>query len=461
MIVSDALRPDVLGCYGGEVKTPNIDWLAGKGVLFENVYSTAPFTMPSSVSMFAGSYSRSYGFTQCDELNKNHPKKYSFYVNDSERLFAEVLRENGYDVYMDVENIIAKRSNNLQGFENFRNIEEMREEEIALVEKIIGIKNIGWNKKPRWSCKYDRLYDFLYYLLTVPNSQNFFLMKWFMDPHFPYNPPEKFREKIQVNTSKLSMSPSFYRTMSSRDIKGFSDYEKYFYLKELYKAEVESVDERVGYIIKALKHREVLDKTFIVFTSDHGELFGEHGRNFHVGIYYEPAVRVPLIIMGPGIPKGKRKKTIISHLGLIPTLKDLLSVTYADNMQGKSYYSLFHGGLIQDRISYFDMATNSITKKPARIDALLMDGYKLVVNNKNDRYVLELFNLSLDPGETEDVSKKKPKILKKMYKKIQDLRRKNKIRFKQNLVKIDKNVDLDKELKKTMEHLRTLGYLKK
>ena len=56
LIVSDALRADVLSCYGGEARTPNIDWLANNGVLFEKAYSTAPMTMPSCVSLFTGEY---------------------------------------------------------------------------------------------------------------------------------------------------------------------------------------------------------------------------------------------------------------------------------------------------------------------------------------------------------------------------------------------------------------------
>ena len=132
MIVSDALRADMPGCYGGNAKTPHIDWLAEKGVLFENAYSTAPCTMPASVSMLTGNFSRAYGIIQKDE-HKNRTHQYSFYVNDSEKLFAEALKEIGFDVKMDVENNIAARSNNLQGFEKLREIKQMRKKEIDFV----------------------------------------------------------------------------------------------------------------------------------------------------------------------------------------------------------------------------------------------------------------------------------------------------------------------------------------
>lgn len=462
IIVSDALRQDVLGCYGGDAKTPHIDWLAQQGVLFENAYTTAPCTMPTSVSMFTGNYSRAYGIIQKDE-HKNRTHKYSFYVNDSEKLFAEALKEIGFDVKMDVESNIAARSNNLQGFSEFRKIRQMSKEDIALVEDTFGVKNIARNKNPLLSNKYHQLYDFLYYLLTVPENRNFFLLKWFSDPHGPYDPIEKFKKKILLVLEKLPKKESFYSKSKVREFnklvrgKNFSDYE-HFYIKALYKAEVESVDERVGCIIQALKHRKLLEKTFIVLTADHGEMFGEHGRLGHGHDYYEELIHIPLIIMGPGIPQGKREKTAVSHLDLIPTLKDLLGVKYADNIQGKSYSALFYGGSIRDRVLYFDRISNTVTKK-VDSDALLMNGYKLIVNKKNNQYVFELFNLSDDPGEIKDISDENLEIVQKMFKKILDIRKSNKARLKRNLAKIDKDVNLDKEWKKTIEELKTLGYL--
>ena len=104
---------------------------------------------------------------------------------------------------MDIENPLASTSNNLQGFKKFRNMEKMDQKEIEYVEKVIEIKNIGFNKNPIFSSKYDRIYDLLNYLLTIPKSQRFFIIKWFFDPHAPYNPPKKFRNKIKIDESKL------------------------------------------------------------------------------------------------------------------------------------------------------------------------------------------------------------------------------------------------------------------
>ena len=79
MIVSDSLRVDVLRCYGGHVKTPNIDWLAKQGMLFERAYSISPWTTPSSVAMFTGEYPGIYRSGMM-KIKKNPPRpRYTMY----------------------------------------------------------------------------------------------------------------------------------------------------------------------------------------------------------------------------------------------------------------------------------------------------------------------------------------------------------------------------------------------
>lgn len=473
-IVADALRLDVLGCYGGDARTPHIDWLAENGVLFENAYSTAPCTMPSSVSMLTGNYSRTYGIVKKDVYKKRKPKgegkskgtpkrQYSYYVNDKEKLLAEALEEKGFDVLADVENAIASRSNNLQGFTKLRKKKKMNKKEIALVENNVEIRDIDCEAYSRLSPGYKCLYGVLYYLLTVPDQQNFFLLKWFLDPHAPYDPLEKFRKKIPLEPGKLSRAESFYSENLLKPFKKlikenkFSSYD-YFYLKALYKAEVESIDQRVGYIIKALRLRGLLKKTFIVFTSDHGEYFGEHGQLGHGNSFFQTMVHIPLIVAGPGIPKGKREKTVVSHLDLMPTLKDFLGVQYDDNMKGESYRPLFDSEPIWQRSPYFDRRSH-FTSLNSESDAMLLDGYKLIVNKKNNRYVFELFSINDDPEERENISEENPRTRKRIFKKMLEIRKENKRRLKRNLAKIGKHVNLELEKKKTLEQLKSLGYV--
>jgi arylsulfatase A-like enzyme len=456
VIVSDALRWDVLGCYGGNAATPNIDRLAKNGVLFENAYSTAPCTMPSAVSITTGNYSRTYGLT-INRKTDDPKRKYIYYVNKKEKLLPKELKQYGYDVKMDVENQLASSTNNFQEFDEFRRIKQMSKEEIRFVEEAIPSGR-------KASSRYYRIYDLLHYLLTVPEDRHFFLVKWFLDPHAPYDPPEKFRKKISFNTAELPRDKNYYSNNNVKDfnllirLNDFSEKEC-AYIKALYKAEVESVDERVGCIIKALEQRKLLKKTIIVFTADHGEAFMEHGHLGHGHRFYETLVHIPLIFMGPGIPPGKREKAIVSQLDLMPTLKDLAGIQYSHQMQGKSYSTLFSGPSTGDRVPYFDRISNNITDKKTNSDALLMDGYKLIVIQKKNSHIFKLFNLTEDSGEMNDIAEENPDIVKKMLKKIMDLRKENKNRLEKNIANIEKGVELDEKWQKTMAELEALGYI--
>jgi arylsulfatase A-like enzyme len=463
LIVSDALRYDVLGCYGGDADTPNIDWIAKNGLLFENAYSTAPCTMPSAVSIATGNYSRTYSLV-INEKTGNPNRKYICYVHKKEKLLSKELKLKGYDVKMNIENSLAASANNFQGFEEFRQIKELSEAEIRFVENRIRIRKTGRPKKNIPSFSYYHMYDLLHYLLTVPQSRHFFVVKWFFDPHAPYDPPRKFKKRIPIAPDTLPQEEGFYSKSFIKDFNRLVRVDKFSkkecaYIKALYKAEVESLDERVGYILEAMKQRNLLKKTIIVFTSDHGEAFLEHSHLGHGQRCYETLVHIPLIFMGPGIQAGKREKTVVSHLDLMPTLKELVGVKYADQTQGESYSALFYGRPISRRAPFFDRVSNSIKSKYTERDALLMDGYKLIVYKKGGKYVFKLFNLTDDSGEMKDISEENREIVRKMFKRITDLRKENKKRLEKNIAKIDKSVELDNEWEKTMEELKALGYI--
>jgi len=442
MIVSDALRSDVLGCYGGGLKTPNIDWLAKNGVLFEGAHSTAPFTVPSAVSLLTGNYPTSYIRKTIPVVKWDLPL-----VVENETLLAEIIKGIGYDVKMDVENRVAIGQQNMQGFETTKLFNELTEKEKIYVENIINIKS-----KEDY-CK--KMYGFLSFLLTTTKDEKFFSLKWILDPHSPYNPPKKFRDEIKVNLSKLSRKENYYSNLLfTGEVKSLSQYEQR-YLKMLYEKEVESVDERVGFILKALQHKDLLDSTFIIFTSDHGELFGEHGEWNHGNNFYEELLHIPLIITGPGISQGKRIKKVVSLLDVMETVKDLLRIQLPYNSQGHSLKHLLSGNPIKhflfsvknNNFAYFDSAHESKYN-----DALLENNYKLLFLKDNTN---ELYNLDDDPKESNDISKEHPQLVSRMTKKILEIRKENKMR-RESRMGTEEELRFDKDIE---EKLKSLGYI--
>jgi len=361
LIVSDALRQDILGCYGGEALTPNLDRIAAGGVLFENAYTTSPWTGPSAVSIFTGSYATSY---PCSALSWTR----QILVPDAELLLAEALSERGYETALQNENVQASLHNCFQGFTAL----DQKEMAAELTDSMMGeIKEIT-GEPTTANLIYRRSYQFLARLLNLPERTNFFFAHWMLDPHEPYRPIEKFGSRIVVDKSRLKLPPARYTAKSK--IKGELNDEEKRYLEARYRAEVESVDERVGFVYKVLEHRKLLESTYFVITADHGELFGEHQLYSHGAYFYEDILRVPLIICGPGLPAGKHVTTPVSLVDLMATLVDLLGVEYNHAMQGSSFKDLAKGRRVGPKPLFFDDV-----KEHKSIDALIDDDFKLIV----------------------------------------------------------------------------------
>lgn len=438
LIVSDALRKDMLGCYAGKAKTPNMDWLANNGVLFENAYSTAPSTIFSATSLFTGNYPTSYSSKPLAELQWDFPL-----IFDVEILPAELLRQTGCDVKMDIENPLIGWIS--QGFEKIETYDELTSDEKVYIQRLTLIK-------AEEAC-YKQMYGFLNYLLTETQDR-FFVLKWILDPHSPYNPPRTFKQEIPVDWSHLPKKRRFYSGL--RRITGnYNDIEKR-YLTELYTKEVESVDQRLGYVLKALEYRSLLHDTYVVFTADHGELFGEHGEWSHGQNYYEEAVTIPLIIAGPGIAKGRRVSNVVSNLDIMKTLLDLLDVEFQYKSQGKSFKELLSGNPLKhllfsinnNNFAYFVGAND----RGPHQDAIRENHYKLICCKDN---TYELYNLVDDPDETTNLAKNNPEVVKKCLAGLNEIRTKNTM-LRESRTYVGEGTPINTEL---VDQLKALGYV--
>jgi len=450
MIVSDAMRQDVLGCYGGETKTPNIDWLAAHGVLFKNSYSTSPWTVPSSVGIFTGNNPTTYPFKPFGEFSVR------INVPDSDLLLSEVLHSLGYQTKMMIENPNAKLHNNLQGFEHISFDKSRHFDTSFTLEQKKAISSVI-GEKIQAGLTYKPVYVWINQILSLKGNDRFFYLHWFLDPHSPYVPPPDFA--VKVDSQKLSKPLQVYREVLTAG-GHYSAYEK-AYNKKLYLAEVASVDKRIGMIIDGLRQKDLLSKTYIILTADHGEQFGEHGQTGHGGFgkganFYETLLRVPLIISGPGIAEGRKVDAPVSLLGLMPTIKDMLGVSYPDTMQGKSFAPLVYGKNAPPPTHiYF---SNVVKDKPVQRDALLEDGYKLIGRSDGN---YELYDLRHDPKESDNLSAERPRIVAKMSSEIDSVRVENHRRLVANEQKPVTRAPMGSaEKKAVIKHLKELGYAK-
>lgn len=222
LVVADALRYDALGHNGGAASTPHIDRLARDGVTFTRAYSTAPCTMPSSVSMFTGNYSMAYSVIPARTGKGTTNWNYFFHIPSIEPLLRKSLNQLNYQICMSIENPNASGSNNLQEFIVLPKISALSGTDITHVEKITGIENLNWDQNGRISSRYDDSYGMLNFLLQPKSADNFFVVKWFADPHSPYNPPEKFKSGFSLSAENLPQEETVYTSLTGSDLHGLS-----------------------------------------------------------------------------------------------------------------------------------------------------------------------------------------------------------------------------------------------
>ena len=453
-IVSDALRRDVLGCSGGSARTPHIDWLARNGVRFESAYANAPTTLPSSLSLLTGRYASAYFVGGPSQGG-------IFWVNAQDQLLAEALRERGYDAVMNLENPLVRNANSLQGFRDARSFPlPARPRYRRRSRQSAGPRGGPAPGRPRST--FDKL---LHYLATAPKNRPFMALNWFYDPHAPYDPPRRFLERIPAAGARSRVDPNMFFGKSLSRIRDefrernvpLNGAEREF-LVGLYKAEVEWVDERIGRILDILRRRDMMRRTILIFTADHGELLGEHGRWGHGYRYLQTLVHVPLILSAPGL-RSRSIAAPVAHVDLVPTLAAMLGVApLRPAAQGTSLLPALGDGRQSIRPVYFSDARNEPEGEKG-IDAVLLDGYKLIAAKDPARSAFQLFHLPSDPEELLDQSAADPASRKKLFAVILERRLEIERLRKANLGKLDPALDLAQEREALLRDLRRLGYL--
>ena len=435
-ICTDQQRFDSLGCYGNTyVDTPNIDKLASKGILFENAYCQNPVCTPSRSSFLTGRYPRT---TCCRQNGQNIP--------DREVLISKRLKDEGYAVGLSGKlHISAAEASKINGTEkriddgydvfywshgrphkSFANQYHIWLRENGLEYSTTKIPETEYvemgmpeeHHQTKWCI--DKAIDFIDHCES--KEKPWFFSVNIFDPHVPFNPPPEFFEKYRKNIDavplpnyvegELDKKPQCQQaehresthTGSSRPYPfvKMNDTDKRF-ITAAYWAMVENIDKQVGRIYDFLGTKGCLENTIIIFMSDHGELLGDHGMYCKGPFFYEPCVKVPLIVSWPDkIEPGKRSKALIELLDLTPTLLEILDLDIPPAIQGLSLWPLISGRSAVDehkKSIYCEYYNSIFWKKPGVYATMIRDErYKVVSYHSEDSG--ELYDLTTDPRET-------------------------------------------------------------
>ncbi len=254
-------------------------------------------------------------------------------------------------------------------------------------------------------------------------SQPFMAVVSYPDPHHPFTPPGKYFDMYSpadyvmpatYHDKHVNGAPHYQRAISEglsglrRGVNMFAPTE--VELREMAAKEygmISMIDDSIGAIVNQLAISGLSDNTIIVFTSDHGDMFGDHGVMLKGAMHYEGCTRVPLLMSGPGIMPGDCE-SLISSLDIGPTLLQQAGVQPFHGMQGIDATALLDNpaASIRDEIFIEEDQLNDILHVgvPLRMRTLITPEARFTLYQDYDGS--ELFDLKNDPQEMENLSGK-------------------------------------------------------
>lgn len=288
LLVLDSVRADHVSCYGYKrLTTPTIDKIAQEGILFSQVITAAPWTLPSHASLFTGLFPTEHGVSQENT-----------YLSETIPTLAQLLNQAGYRTVGFSNNPWVDKSTGLdRGFKEFFGWRNFRPTtKTNFLEKISRKLQLY-----KGSMAENTIKQMLSWIKTYsdPKSAPFFLFANFMETHIPYSVPRQFLRKFsatEFNWRTINQDEAKYITGTTR--MSTEDLEK---LALMYDSALAYLDSEIGRFLTSLDKLGILENTLLIITSDHGENLGEHGLISHVLCLYDTLLRVPLVMRHPSL----------------------------------------------------------------------------------------------------------------------------------------------------------------
>lgn len=377
----DSLQFTYLGCYGNTwIKTPNMDRLAKEGVLFENNYSEGVPTLPCRRAMQTGRYTLpvagwvplSPKDTTIADLCWGRPIETALMFDCANyrlpkfgytRGFDKVWFTHGQegDDYFYADDELTRYN-----VDDFINAESAKGYEVQIgtggvkgnrdeVEIFLKLKQ-RW-KSPEDHTMYRTINSAISYLKDVDRTKQFFLWIDCFDPHEPWFPPSV------INQTPCPYDPDYKGCHEPYPMAGLVDgvytEAQLNHFRMLYAETVTLCDEALGKLLDTVRDLGLEENTLFLLLSDHGKPMGngEHGHGIVTKCRpwpYEELVHTPLIIRGPGLPKGKRISAFTQSVDICPTICEWLGIPIHPLIQGKSLLPLIRGEV--DKLHDFAIA---------------------------------------------------------------------------------------------------------
>lgn len=232
----------------------------------------------------------------------------------------------------------------------------------------------------------------------------------FPGPHDPMDPPRELQARYDGVTFDMPVDPPV-----SYGNNPCVDHQQ---VRRNYAAQITGIDEWVGRLIDHLQQRGELDNTYIFFSSDHGEMLGDH-RKFTKHVPYEGSVHVPLIVAGPGVQAGKVSHALVELIDLAATMLDLAGQRVSEQYDARSFRGVLEGAIPDKAHRDIQVSQLSMGKRNWR---MAFDGrYKLVVDGYPQQasgQAVQLFDIAHDWREMEDVAAQQSAVVQHLHRRL-------------------------------------------
>lgn len=416
LIMADQFRADCIGYSGNhQIATPYLDELASDSCFFLMGYSPCPVCVPARASLITGHKPSKTGF-----FNNDFTVPWNF-----KNTVVERLRDAGYQTINIGKNHFKPQRIHL-GYEiNLLYETSVSEDHIPteyhywltktapsyIQDSAMKMDHNSWIVCPwmvpaefhpsEWTAS-----TAVEQIVRRDPSRPLFMKISFHRPHPPIDPPEiywqKYRDKELDPPVIGDWAPSFsYDTVDISPFEGRINKDRIIEAKRGYYAQIEHIDSQIGRIIRYLKQSGIYDDSLIIFTSDHGELLGDHNM-FRKGPAFEGSAHIPFIVKFPisFAIRGKMNMPV-SLLDIAPTLLDIAGLSIPDDYDGKSLLEIISDPAVRTIVKGECYRKN---KKITTGGMFAVDGkFKYIWNSWTGRELL--FDLCNDPNELHDLSK--------------------------------------------------------
>lgn len=428
-ICTDQQRYDTLSGLGNRaIRTPHLDALMAEGVTFTRAYCQSPICTPSRASFLTGKLASTL------HVNRNG----NAYFPAGVRLITRELADLGFDCGLVGKLHLSAADTRVEqrpddGYRVFKWSHHPLPETYwptpqHAYQQWLADQGVDWDaaygakKAEGWAAQetYTPGIAARYHQTTWCAEETIAFMResrsgpWLMsvnpfDPHPPLDPPAEYLARMDVSAMPLPLfrpqelvsQRAFggidHQTEEPQDPAGYPARE----MVAAYYAEIELIDDQVGRILEALRNTGQWENTLVLFTSDHGEMLGDHGLRLKGCRFYEGAVHVPLIMSWPGrFQRGLLSDALVELTDIVPTLQAILGSPIASDVRGRSLEPILTGRSDHHvhRETVICEYHDALARPHASHGNMLYDGrHKLCLYHGHD--VGELYDLRDDPSE--------------------------------------------------------------